>query len=709
VVKSLLRLPLFESPHSDEAIVKTMNWFRRHRTPLYVALYCGFALTIHALGMAGLFSAEESREVLMADTALASPRLVWQFAWYALMVVTIHLIPLACLLVSLSVVESRLQRIGFTSLAYFLGTVASFWGAVLAFNKLYFPRSAFVYLLPVDNAMALWWLGGVSLTVFLLLGVIPALFRLMDCLISASKRPVVRVSAVTLASIVVFQPLYSHWATAQSATSQPNIIIIGIDSLSPLHLQHHPDALPKLKELLRESTVFDNTITPLARTSPAWTSILTGKLPVHNGARFNLTAFSQIDKDVTLATLLKARDYTTIYAQDERKFNNIDESFGFDTTVGPTAGAAEFVLTKVADQPLANLTLLTPFAESLFPFVALNRAASVQYDPDEFVSAIIRRLPRSNDKPLFLAAHFCLAHYPYTWRTQGRWTQNRNELSIDQQHIHALSALEEQVSRLVATLKATGRLDNAILVILSDHGESLGYKDGLWVSSAGAERTGEAIQFGPYSAFSFESGFSGHGSNVLDRTQYQSLLAFRGYGALRGRFPRGNQKQMASLTDVMPTIMHALELPLPGGLDGVDLMAPLHRSRVLPAETGIRFNALSSIVHVDEDALLKESKASYQIDSASARLVVKPSRYADFVATKDIALHTDEWMLALLRKDGSPIFPRIALLVHKPSGAWTMGNDKALVKRAPMALLRQAAVDMYGSEIDDFSQTWAFN
>jgi hypothetical protein len=62
-----------------------------------------------------------------------------------------------------------------------------------------------------------------------------------------------------------------------------------------------------------------------------------------------------------------------------------------------------------------------------------------------------------------------------------------------------------------------------------------------------------------------------------------------------------------------------------------------------------------------------------------------------------------------LRKDNSPAFPRVALLVHKPSGAWTLGNDRALVAQAPIKALREAARNLYGGEIRDFTDTWIFN
>jgi hypothetical protein len=674
----------------------------------YTAFYSGVVLLVYAGGMAGHFAISEEFGTLILETLGSSRTLVLQIGLFGITVLVLNLIPLISLLASMRVAGTFIQRLKMSRGTFFMLAVLCLWIGVLAFNKLFFPKSSFALLLPNASEAQLAWLGGLALGAFVAMGVLPATWQVLRWAANLIKKPLFRLTVGAALLVGITTPLFSHWAASTPATMQPNIIIVGLDSFSPQHMAHHPGALPRLESMLAQSTVFTQTLTPLARTFPAWTSILTAKYPVHTGARFNLTAFDQVDAGLTLPKVLKARGYTAIYAQDERKFNNIDEHFGFDATVGPQPGAAEFVLVKAADQPLVNLALLTPWTQRLFPFVALNRASPVQYDPSEFVDAIVRSLPDSASQPLFLAAHFCLAHHPYTWRTQTR--QGSGSLSLEQNHILALQELEKQIDRLLGALKASGRLDNAIVVLMSDHGESMGYADGLWISrenNAAPHR--DISQVGAYRAFAFEPGFDGHGANVLDRTQNGTLLAFQAFGPLQSRFPPGERARLASLVDVMPTLLHALNVVNPSGLDGLNLMADESAMpRVVPTETGIRFNALNSVVHVDEDALLAESKGYYRVEPDTARLIVKPERYAGLVSTKDIALHTEDWMLALLRKDGSPHFPRVALLVHKPSGAWTLGKDKALIARAPTAILRQAAVNMYVSEIDDFSQSWVF-
>lgn len=680
------------------------SWFS------YAGLYCGVVLLVYAGGGAGHFALPEGRETLIVETLGASPTLMLQIGFFGLAVVVLNLLPLPFLLASMRVAESAMQRLRITRLSYFLLAVLCLWTAALAFNKLYFPRSTFALLIPAESPSSLLWLGGVTLGAFIVLGIVPAAWRLLGTLAKLLKHPAARATLGVVLATGVSVPLYSRWSALDAQVRQPDIIIIGLDSVSPLHMQRHPGALPMLEAHFRQSTVFSQTLTPLARTFPAWTSILTANFPVHHGARFNLTHFDQVDSEATLPRLLKPYGYRSIYAQDERKFNNTDEQFGFDVTVGPSPGAAEFVLTTIADQPFLNLALLAPAADRLFPFIALNRAAPIHYDPGRFVDAIAEQLPSRRDQPLFLAAHFCLAHHPYTWRTQGRRSVTGEELSLEEKHVAALRELDRQIDRLLQTLKKRGRLDNAVLVFLSDHGESFGYHDGLWTSKGGGASRQDRLLVERHQPVSLDPGFSGHGSNVLERTQYQSILAFRAYGAWIRDFPSRVDGRLASLADVMPTLLQAVGVKPPADIDGISLLPKNepNKLRVVPTETGIRFLALSSVVNINEDALLAEAKEYYQVDPTSARLIVKPERYASLVASKDIALHTDDWMLALLRKDGSPAFPRVALLVHKPSGAWTLGHDRGLVERAPMHAFRQSAKNLYGEEVADFAQTWAF-
>ncbi|WBV63349.1 DUF229 domain-containing protein [Legionella pneumophila 130b] len=123
--------------------------------------------------------------------------------------------------------------------------------------------------------------------------------------------------------------LNNYWKSSlnPNVDSEPNVIILGIDSLSPESVTSRN--MPFLHQVLLDSFQFTNTISPLARTYPAWSSILTGLYPKHHLAEENLVERSRVKSQLSIVWDLNKLGYNTIYATDDRRFNSIDENFGF--------------------------------------------------------------------------------------------------------------------------------------------------------------------------------------------------------------------------------------------------------------------------------------------------------------------------------------------------------------------------------------------
>lgn len=198
-----------------------------------------------------------------------------------------------------------------------------------------------------------------------------------------------------------------------SKSIYPNIIIIGVDSLRPDAIS--PNLTPYISSFIKSNGRVTNITTPNARTFPSWYSLLSGKSPVNSGARFNLTKEDNLSNEGSLQKELKTAGYKTIYAQDERRFNNIGTSFGFDEAIGPPANAAEFVLSNLSNLPQIALAVNFSFIHDIFPYIKGNRAAYTTYEPNDFTNQIKNKL-KDNKKPLFLAAHFTLPHHPFMMR-----------------------------------------------------------------------------------------------------------------------------------------------------------------------------------------------------------------------------------------------------------------------------------------------------
>ena len=444
--------------------------------------------------------------------------------------------------------------------------------------------------------------------------------------------------AALLVGLRLFHPAPPHSVALadEAQRDRPNIIIIGIDALRPDHLGINgfkPSVTPYLDQLLSSSLIFDNAYTPLARTYGAWVSILTGQYPLHHGARFNLMPPDKVDRQHTLAHLLKKYGYRTVYAIDERRFNNIDESYGFDEIIGPKAGAADFLLTPFVDDPLINLISPSPFARILFPFVYGNRAHHKIYDPFLFTRDIAEAADRAHGQPLFLSVHFTLPHWPFVNNAMPSVPSHLDVLDEENPthyfYVSMLKLADAQLEDLMDHLKHSGVLDNAIVFLLSDHGE--GFMGDIDAPKSAIPQA------------HFTTNEAGHGTNVLTIKQYQVLLAYRRFG---GDSPQGRSKRPSSLIDIAPTVLDIVGLShAEEPFDGLSLFRDTPPHRPLFFESSINPQAISK-KRLDAVKAIAEGIAFYTIDD-NGRMIVRPKILDSVTAAKQRALVMDDWELAL--------------------------------------------------------------
>ncbi|MEL7937356.1 sulfatase-like hydrolase/transferase [Pseudomonas delhiensis] len=387
-----------------------------------------------------------------------------------------------------------------------------------------------------------------------------------------------------------------------------NVIIIGVDSLSAHVFEKHLDLLPNIAQAASHSQRYVRAYTPLGRTFPAWVALLSGKSPADNGAFFNLRNMEHVQRTGLLPSTLRHLGYLTVFAMDERRFSNIDESFGFDTVVGPRAGVLDFMLQSASDTPLSNLLLQTRLGGLLLPYSYINSAAYTSYSANAFVDSVVAAA--KVDKPLFLAVHFESAHFPF--KTRHAQVRVRDPNSILAQHLEALTAVDKQVGQLMQRLRLKGLLDNALLVILSDHGEGLGEVETM------LQQDGAVIPLRGY----------GHGANILSDQQNRIVLAatrFEGGVPVGGA---GTLSRQVSLLDVR----RAIENYVADGSFQVEAAQPC-----LIVETGLRLAAVSDYRKINETSVVQQAASYYEVDS-QGRMRLREDSLPVLLAAKDIGL-----------------------------------------------------------------------
>jgi len=454
--------------------------------------------------------------------------------------------------------------------------------------------------------------------------------------------------ALLLAYLVPVALRHAHEFDGEGApTDKPNLVLIGIDSLRSdvVGAGRSPGLTPHIDAFVRDgSQLFNDATTPLARTFPAWTSILTGLNPRSTGAREDLMARSALQPVQTLADTLRTNGYRTIFAMDDVRFANIDQSFGFDQVITPTIGAADFLLGKANDLPLTNLIANTWLGKWLFPATYGNRAANVTYRPDTFLSWLDSEIePRG---PTMLAVHFTLPHHPYTWSAPAEEVFSR---VTDKAYLYsnAVIAADRQFGMLMELLERKGMLRNSLVVLLSDHGEALGLPQ---TDALIRGNTVREILDG------YRISLWGHGSSVLSPHQFAAFLALRGYGSVDLPHAFHEYDAPVSLVDIAPTALDLLGLRTSQRFDGASLRPVIagdnqaiarFTARVRFTETGFRTPRIAD-GDFNERSVLGDTAAFFRMNPATGRFEVRQELMPVLLADKERAAMTGDWLLAAL-------------------------------------------------------------
>jgi hypothetical protein len=521
------------------------------------------------------------------------------------------------------------------------GWFALLVGAMMAANVTGHPSSRFVS----EDSWFLIAIGGLRVaTVYLAAsGALVAflLVRAARHLRTVTPAPAVALGGVAAALVLagVALPL----ATAGIArnglvAASPHVVIIGIDSLrADVTGAGDASLTPNVDAYLAGAHRFTDTTTPLARTYGSWVSILTGRHPVATHARYNLMPRALVDDGVTLPDALRSRGYRTIYATDEVRFANIDQSFGFDQLVTPPIGASDFLLGYAGDMPLVNLLATTGIGGWLFPENHANRAAHATYQPQDFVDRLDDEVVI--ERPTFLTVHLTLSHWPYNWAGLARPTTPQQ---FRPAYRRAVAEVDRQFRQVMDLLADKGVLENAVVVVLSDHGEALGYDSDSMLRKTGSSRE-------------VWDSLWGHGTSVMSPHQYSVLLAMRAYGRATLPGSPGTHAWPVSLEDVRPTLEEFATGQATGGLDGISLLPYLAEPgrasalarRVRFTETD--FNTASTLAgRYEASGIIDEAAVFYELEPDSGWMRLRQEKLPMLLARKQRAALSSQSLLAAI-------------------------------------------------------------
>lgn len=312
--------------------------------------------------------------------------------------------------------------------------------------------------------------------------------------------------AIFFLILTLMAPSWGQAATPRKAL--PDIFLVTIDTLRADHVAcygYKQIETPALDGLAADGIRFSHAFTHSPITNTSHTTILTGLLPsVHGVTDFGVPLSPQ---HATWAELLKKRGYQT----------------------------AAFIGAVILDSKT-----LAPGLDRGFDFYdnfpaktdRKERWGRVERRGMEVVQHAESWLEKHRAGPRFVWVHLFDPHDPY--EAPPPYSQKYKD-PYDAEIAYADSAL----AHLIAFLKKTGAYQNAIIVVVGDHGEGLG-----------------------------EHGEETHGLFLYDSTLHVPLILKMAASTRRGTVVDAQVRT----TDILPTILSLTNIPAPPELNGESLV-----------------------------------------------------------------------------------------------------------------------------------------
>jgi arylsulfatase A-like enzyme len=337
----------------------------------------------------------------------------------------------------------------------------------------------------------------------------------------------------------------------------PNILLIVWDTVR--HDRCVPATTPRLQARAPELARFERALAPSPWTVPSVASQFTGLYPTEHGA---VRTTSALPPDAPLlAELLAAAGFRTA-------------GFSQNPLVGPAGGFA-----RGCERFLTHDVLCGPFAASRNPVARLRaRAARARTVPTRrTVDAVLEWIDTGDGRPFFAFLDLMDAHWPLrpprAFRPAGaprRTPDGETLLSYTaiaervpaervaawrRLYDAAIAHLDAETGRLLDGLAARARLDDTLVIIVSDHGECYG-----------------------------EHGLFGHMFLLYEQLVRVPLLVRfpgRAHGGTTSGVP-------VEILDVFATALATAGVRVPANTRGIGLLESMHRgdsSRPLFAES----------------------------------------------------------------------------------------------------------------------------
>ncbi len=321
---------------------------------------------------------------------------------------------------------------------------------------------------------------------------------------------------------------------AKQPVLRPNVLLITIDTLRANHLScygYHKITSPRIDRFASQGARFDRAYTTVPQTGPAHASLLTGRYPQETGARVNGQPMANDPRVLPLQRILKRNGYRTgaFVSAWPLKDRLTHLRRGFD------------VYNEKFTKTFQLISSYRP-AEDVTP---------------KAIHWLQMKSRMKKKRPFFLWVHFFDPHSPYELKekyadhplnpsgTLKTTALNKEMATRIRSYDSEIAHTDHHVGLLLDELEKLGLRDSTVVIVMADHGESLG-----------------------------EKGYVGHGNHIYEYISQIPLILSYPPAVAAGQIVN----ERVSLVDVMPTILDLVGIKPPFPLQGRSLRSYLNSS-----------------------------------------------------------------------------------------------------------------------------------
>ncbi len=470
-------------------------------------------------------------------------------------------------------------------------------------------------------------------------------------------------SILLIPYLINILPQISTGSAPHNTTEKPhpNLLMIGSDTLRADHIMTHHDQqslTPFIESLAKKGALFTHCMTPIARTAPSLTSILTGTWPDTHGIKTNYTEDAKTKlSPKALGEVLAEQGYTTAAITDWAGSDLNKFSFGFQKYDGPND---QWNLKFYIRQGPKDIRLFL----SLFTHNRLGKLClpELYYMAGKPLTQPLGKLARSwlskfskQKKPFFLNLFLSTTHppfgseYPYyryfahpDYRGESLFgmsrltdpmeiikSQREPKEAFDLEQVIDLYKgcvrnFDDELRKIIHHLKKCGLDQNTLIVIYSDHG----------------------MEF-------FENDTWGQGNSIYGQASNKVPLLIID-PAIKEPM---HSDQLVRTLDIMPTVLEKLGIEIPQSVEGVSLQPTIKGQEQLElpgfCETGLWLTTPPG-QHPDHLKYPDLLEILDIPDKNQGTLAISPEYKEAIEKARDKMLEIGEWRLIIIALEQGP-------------------------------------------------------